>query len=125
VEILEFMDVSVLGGPGVYMLLHGPRIVYVGKTKHLSSRLYTHYYAARRGKRRLPFGLNEPKRMHFNGVKILPLPIDQLDEVECSLIEKYRPHYNSNFKPSPPELSHLFQRQLPPPKPNPYQGRRL
>jgi excinuclease UvrABC nuclease subunit len=91
-EALEFIDVPWGRSSGVYMLMHDDIVVYVGQSKHLITRLYQHNHAARGRGKTYP---GQPKRMTFNGVKVLPYPADELDWLEQALIAHYKPKYNT------------------------------
>lgn len=105
-EILEFVDVGMLQGSGVYMLTHRGKVVYVGRSKHLVVRLYQHQHAMRHPRQRYP---GCPKAMTFDGIKVLPLPQSQLDYMERELIAFYKPVYNVQLKATAKaDLSEIF-----------------
>lgn len=66
--------------PGVYLLLDGDEVVYVGKARfNLRGRLAEH------------FGDSRKEFTHYGYVE---LPMEQVKEAEDELIRKYLPRYN-------------------------------
>ena len=115
VDVADFLDVTPLYASGVYMLLHGERVVYVGQSKCLMRRLADHEHNAHRPQRKFP---GAPKLMRFNGIKVCFLPLDQLDFIERELIIFYKPFYNVVHKPKP-DLAALLSTHLPTVRPPP------
>ena len=109
-----FTDVSGLLRGGVYMLLHYGTVVYVGKSKVMLGRIYSHRAAWGR-KSRKPITGNIPARgILFDQILVQPCPADRIDALEAELIRKYSPRYNTQLKSSlPPELAHLIAHLAP------------
>ena len=94
-----FTDVSLILQSGVYALAKRGIIIYVGKAKNLYSRIYTHRNFANRGAKgqKIPSWL-PIKGMVFDEVFVFPCRPDQLDEVEATMVNKYKPKYNQSLK---------------------------
>jgi len=68
------------GGTGVYFLLQGKRVVYIGQTKNIKGRMQAH---------------KEDKSKVFDNVRFIDgVPVDLLDFVEAYYINKVKPKYN-------------------------------
>ena len=93
-----FIDVSALLSPGVYALLQGDTIIYIGRAKILVNRIYTHFLLMRRKQAGKPLPMNGPSsRAHayiFSGCKIWTCNESDLYRFEKEMIAKYRPKYN-------------------------------
>lgn len=84
---------------GVYALLFGEEVVYVGQSTNIYQRLTSHYNAGVRGYRGKGRTFTSP-----NDIRAIPIPFDSmwikicpkaaLDREEIALIEQYRPRYN-------------------------------
>ncbi len=110
-KIEGFLDVGALLQAGIYILTWREEVVYVGQSKSLYSRIYSHryYWNKARGKPRrlstVPWMVDEVKAMKFDSVHIKSCAIGDLDRVERELIQKYNPRYNSNHKPKVESIS--------------------
>lgn len=116
-----FTAVSEILRSGVYALVHRREVVYIGKSKTMLVRIYSHRNAwgdKRRGKwRQLP--KNFPVQgIYFDEVFVRPVPVEHLDEVEREMIAKYRPKYNTLLKPPLP-LNAILGLALPKTEPVP------
>ena len=109
-----FTDVSHMLRGGVYMLLHCGVVVYVGKSKVMLGRIYSHRVAWGR-KSRKPITSNIPPRgILFDQILIQPCPSDRIDSLEASLISLHKPRYNTQLKTMlPPELASLIAHLAP------------
>jgi len=65
--------------PGVYFLCRGSKIVYIGKARNVANRITTHVAEGRK---------------KFDNAYFITCNINQLDELEMSLIKFYQPEYN-------------------------------
>ena len=78
---LELEDVILESGPrpmcGVYMLIDGANVVYVGQSINMLSRLGKHAYDK-----------------NFTHYKVLECNKDELDALEAHYINKFKPKYN-------------------------------
>lgn len=104
----DFEDVSTMLRGGVYLLLHRGAVVYVGKSKVMLGRVYSHRVAWGR-KSRKALTANIPARgILFDQILIRACRSDEIDDLEASLITRLHPRYNTQLKSSiPPELSNL------------------
>lgn len=95
----DFQDVSTLLRSGIYALVKRGVVIYVGKSKSLYSRIYTHKHFANRGAKgkAIPSWL-PVKGMQFDQVFIRYCHVDDLDRLEAEMVNKYKPHYNTNLK---------------------------
>lgn len=91
----DWLDLTALLRPAVYVLLVKGAIVYVGQSKCPLVRIYTHRAMAGR---KAPKWLRS-RGIVFDGVKLLPTRIEDLDRVERELIAHYRPKFNIHHKP--------------------------
>ena len=97
-----FQEISAIMRSGVYILAFKSEVVYVGQSKSMYSRIYTHrnlWNQSRRGKQHPSWLPNSVKGILFDEVWIRPVHVDQLDAVERELIAKHRPKHNHVHKP--------------------------
>src|SRR5665213_465465 len=94
-----FTDVSPLLRAGVYALCKRGVVIYVGKSKSLYARIYTHKHFANRGAkgRTIPDWL-PVKGIQFDEVFIRPCRLEDLDSLEVAMINLYKPRYNQSLK---------------------------
>lgn len=64
---------------GVYVLLHGRDVIYVGRSKNIEARLIAH------------------RRKRFTSVSIIECDHDQAVALEIELIRRFRPEANDQF----------------------------
>ena len=95
-----FLDVSSLLRCGVYALCKRGVVIYVGKSKSLYARIYTHRNLTSRGKgKKVPAWMPQSlKGIHFDEVFIRRCSLEELDALEEATINLYKPHYNINLK---------------------------
>ena len=94
-----FEDVSTLLRSGVYVLCRKGVVIYVGKAKGIYSRIYTHKNFANRAAKGLKLPSWLPVTgLQFDQVFIRYVHVDQLDAVEAEMVNRYKPHYNTNLK---------------------------
>ena len=101
-----FSDVSAILRAGVYVLAYQGRVVSVGKSTSMYSRIYTHrnLWNQRRKGKQVPSWLpSSVKGMLFDAVYIQPCSLEALDGIEQEMIRRYQPKYNvlHNKKPEP------------------------
>lgn len=89
-----FEDVTNLLRGGVYALVYRGEVVYVGKSKTMLVRIYSHRSAA--GRRQPPWF--PVKGIRFDEVHIQPCHPDRIDDLERRMIELYKPVYNVQLK---------------------------
>jgi excinuclease UvrABC nuclease subunit len=93
-EIPGFIDATAILRCGVYALGHKGVIVYIGKSKTMLGRIYTH--RAQWGRKSVPW-LNV-KGMVFDAVHICPCHPDKVDQLEYDMIDLYKPKFNTLLK---------------------------
>lgn len=97
-QLEGFRDVSALMRCGIYALCFHGEVVYIGKSKNLYSRIYTHrslYNAKIKGR-------GTPRWIPVNGIRfdevhIIPCSPDRMDALEYEMINKYRPRLNKRL----------------------------
>lgn len=92
-----FVDISPVLRAGVYALGFHGQIVYVGKSKSMYSRVYSHrnqWNNARRGKAGPSWLPASVKAILFDEVYIRPCSLEALDALEREMIDRYKPKYN-------------------------------
>src|SRR5258706_5319067 len=98
-QLEGFKPVGEILQAGVYALVHKGRVVYIGKSKRMLVRIYTH--RNNWGKKLKHFnGLNwaKVKGILFDDVHVMPCRLEILDMLEEEMIRLYRPQYNVNLK---------------------------
>ena len=68
--------------PGIYFLCLDDKIMYIGQSTNVNSRIAAH--------------IGEGKKS-FNSAYFIPYPKSLLDALECILIDKYKPELNGNY----------------------------
>ena len=94
-----FHDITPILRCGVYALIKRGTIVYVGKSKSMYARIYTHKHFANRAAKgkEIPSWL-PVKGIQFDEVHIRPCTLEALDALEAEMIDRYRPRYNQSLK---------------------------
>lgn len=107
-ELAGFTDATAMLQGGIYALVHRGVVVYIGKSKVMLGRVYTHRSAWGR-KSRKAIGLTPIKGILFDAVWVQPCASDRIDELEYAMINLYKPRYNYCLKNSlpPPDLLSL------------------
>ena len=100
VDGIEEVTVSSILQPGAYALLRNGEVVYVGKAKVLLQRLYAHFNSMKRLREGKP-ALPGTKQVAFNGIRVYPCAITDIDALEQGLIRKHCPRYNEKHRPKP------------------------
>lgn len=98
--ILEgFADVSETLRCGVYALVYQGVVVYVGQSKCMLTRIYSHRNARR--SKDLPkwFPI---KGIQFDEIHVRPCHPDRIDALERELINLYKPRHNTQLKTTLP-----------------------
>jgi hypothetical protein len=96
-----FTDVSALLGSGVYILLYRGKVVYVGQSVKMISRIYAHRSNKDRSSRQGAI-LPSLRGITFDKVFVMPCVREDLDAVERALIDAYKPRHNVHYKyPTP------------------------
>jgi hypothetical protein len=91
-----FVDVSQMLKCGVYALGYQGKIIYVGQSKCMLVRVYSHRNA-RSKKGRLP-SWYPVKGIVYDEIHIMPVHPDRVDAVEREMINRYKPKYNTQIK---------------------------
>ena len=105
-----FVDVTVALRPGVYALVRGGVVVYVGQGRRPSARIEAH--RSNWGRKALPAWMPASLRgVLFDEAWVMPCRLEDLDRLERAMIELYKPRYNIQLKtPEPVAITHLFPR---------------
>jgi hypothetical protein len=90
-----FVNVSTLLKPGIYALLKEGVVVYIGQSIKPLSRVEAH--RSLWGRKKVP-GWLPIRGILFDEVHVLPCRVEQLDEVERTLIDLYKPKFNVKLK---------------------------
>lgn len=95
-ELGGFIIASDILKSGVYALAYRGEVVYVGKSKCMLGRIYSH--RSLRGKKALPW--LPIKGLLFDEIFIRPCHPDAIDELEYEMINLYKPRHNIALKHS-------------------------
>jgi excinuclease UvrABC nuclease subunit len=93
-ELAGFKAIGEILRSGVYALVWQGKVVYIGKSRKMLSRIYTHRSQA--GKSKSMF--TSARGIRFDDVFICPCPLEKLDALEKDMIDLYKPRYNINHK---------------------------
>lgn len=93
-DLFGFFDASDMLKAGVYALVYRGEVVYIGKSKSMLGRVYTHrqVWRSRKGGK-VPSWL-PVKGILFDEVHIRPCRLEQLDTLEAEMIKLYKPRGN-------------------------------
>lgn len=109
VQLEGFTDISTILQGGVYALCHRGVVVYVGKSKVMLGRIYTHRVAWGK-KSTAKVGLKPQKGILFDSVWIRPCSLTEIDAIESAMINLYKPRYNDKLRNGlPVDIQHLIQ----------------
>lgn len=114
------IDVTAILRQGVYLLSRENVVVYVGQSKCMLVRIYTHRALSNK---RAPAWM-QTRGIRFDKAEVIPCHPDRIDALERGLIEFYQPVYNKTYNPCPVPLP-VPALYLHKPRPNPFAGRRL
>jgi excinuclease UvrABC nuclease subunit len=89
------INVSSLLKPGVFLLLRGERVAYVGKAKCILAALANHTI---RNRTALPAWF-PVQRIPFDGIEIIPCDTTRAAALATALISLYKPVHNRSLKP--------------------------
>lgn len=95
-----FVDISSALRCGVYALISRGEVVYVGKSKCMLVRIYSHRNAKRKSGT-LPSWF-PVKGIAFDEVHIQPCHPDHIDTLESTIINRYKPKFNTQLKTTLP-----------------------
>lgn len=100
-ELSGFVNISAVLQTGVYALVYRGEVLYVGKSKRMLGRVYTHLsmWGAKRSGKPRPSWL-PVQAILFDEVHVQPCRPDQLDELESRMINLYKPKLNTQLKTS-------------------------
>ena len=90
-----FTDCTEMLAAGVYLLCHKGKVVYVGKSKCMLVRTYSHRNS--RNNRSLPKAI-QAKGIPYDEVHVMACHPDKIDSVEFEMINLYKPRYNDRLK---------------------------
>lgn len=103
VELEGFVDVSWILKSGVYALLKNGVVIYIGQSKTMISRVYTHKVQWGQKARGKPSPDWMPtKGILFDEVWVRPCSLDVIDELESEMIDLYKPKFNTKLKQAGP-----------------------
>ena len=92
----DFIEVTPILRPGVYVLVMDEVVVYVGQaSKHMMTRIESHRSLSRR--KSVP-GWLPIRAVHFDQIFVLPCRVEDLNRIERGLIDLYKPRYNVQLK---------------------------
>lgn len=91
-----FVNVSEALKCGVYALVSKGEVVYVGKSKCMLVRIYSHRNARAKSKT-LPSWF-PVKGIAFDEIHVQPCHPDRLDQLEFDMINRYKPRFNNLLK---------------------------
>jgi excinuclease UvrABC nuclease subunit len=98
-----YTDISLVLRAGIYLLCYKGQVVYVGKSKSMYSRIYTHrnqWNNVRRGKAKSPTWLPQAvKGILFDEVHVRHCSLEAMDGLEVEAIQRFQPKYNVQHKP--------------------------
>lgn len=107
-QLAGFTDATAMLQGGVYALVHRGVVVYIGKSKVMLGRIYTHRSAWGR-KSQKAVGLKPISGILFDSVWVQPCASDKIDALEYAMINLYKPRYNYQLRNDlpPPDLMSL------------------
>jgi GIY-YIG catalytic domain len=116
-ELEGFANVGEVLKSGVYALVYRGAVVYIGKSKVMLTRIYTHrsmYARSRKPLGSLPW---LSKGIKFDDVWVRPCPSAKLDQLEYEMINRYKPKHNQLLKnglpvPLTPDIQNLIASML-------------
>ena len=98
-QLEGFVEVSAILRSGVYALVRNGVVIYVGQSKSMYQRIYSHRTTANRAARGKKIPTWMPiKGFVFDEVWVMPVHVDRLDEVEAEMINRYKPKFNESLK---------------------------
>ncbi len=96
-----FIEVSPILRPAVYALVREGVVVYVGQSKKPLARISAH--KSNWGRKSVPAWMPASLRgVLFDQVFILPVRVEDLDQLEAAMIDLYKPRYNIKLKAPTP-----------------------
>lgn len=96
-----FIDVSAILRCGIYALVREGVVVYVGQSKKMLARVSAH--KSNWGRKSMPAWMPASLRgVLFDEVHVLPCRVEDLDQLECALIDLYKPKFNIALKAPTP-----------------------
>lgn len=112
-QLEGFIDASAMLQGGVYALVHRGIVVYVGKSKVMLGRVYTHRVAWGK-KSKSAVGLKPQKGILFDAIWVRPCALAEIDALESAMINLYKPRYNSHLRNGlPVDIAHLISALVP------------
>jgi hypothetical protein len=90
-----FVNVSAMLKPGVYALIYGGAVVYIGQSRRPLDRIYAH--RSLNARKKSP-GWLPIKGIMFDEAHVIPCRVEDLDTVERALIDLYKPKFNIKLK---------------------------
>lgn len=118
-QLEGFIAAGSLLKSGIYALVHRGVVVYVGKSKMMLGRIYSHRVMWGRAKRGNKLDVSwASKGILFDDVWIRPCALNEIDKLEYEMINLYKPKYNRNLKNGlavnlPPDIITLISAIVP------------
>ena len=101
-----FINVTPILRAGVYALLREGVVVYIGQSKKMLQRVSAH--KSNWGRKAQPAWMPVSLRgVLFDEVHVLPCRVEDLDELEHTMINLYKPRYNIRLKAPTPVTTEL------------------
>ncbi len=100
-QLEGFTDASHILRAGVYALVSRGRVIYVGKSKRMLSRIDQHRAAYTAKRKRGNSWLIETlgiAAITFDEIHIRPCRLEELDDLEREMITRYQPQYNTKLR---------------------------
>ena len=94
---LGFESIGVGLSAGIYMLVYKGRVMYIGQSKIMLTRVHQHRHTKK--SQMTPFGPKLLSKIPFDDVWVKRCHLSQADELEKDLIEKYKPIHNIKHNP--------------------------
>lgn len=96
-KLSGFVEVSEILRSGVYVLVHRGQVIYIGKSKSMLSRIYSHrnLHNSKAKGREVPWWIASMlPGIQFDEIHVRPCSLEALDALEREMIDLYRPKYN-------------------------------
>lgn len=100
-QIVGFVNASEILRSGVYLLVHRGVVIYIGKSKCMLGRVYSHrnLWNSKRRRKELPWWVESMlPGIQFDEIHVRPCSLEALDDLERDMIELYKPRYNVQMK---------------------------
>lgn len=99
-QLVGFIDASQILRSGVYVLVLRGVVIYIGKSKCMLTRIYSHrniWSSKRRGQKLPEWFASMIPGIQFDEIHIRPCPLETLDQLERDMIDVYKPRFNTQL----------------------------